>query len=520
MTIRRFLMAVAVAAVAVSGFGLSPDYVAWGEGPARHLMTKEEIAQWKAVRTDEEAVKFATLFWARRDPTPGTPRNEFREQFDLRVKQADANFTAGKVKGSMTDRGKTLVLYGMPKKIERAGAQRGAAMPQGINADPANSQMREDAETFIWTYEDEAAKTHFNRPKAIVRFVDRFGNSEFKIDRAGSADMATAEQRTITAAIRQPNLTEAPTYAETPASPTAPAPVADAAPAVQTELTTDAYKTAIADFKKAGKSPFDKAIFASTGEYVTAEGDTFVPVLLYVPGAAGISAAADQTFFGIVEDASGKSVLAFEEPAKLTATKGDFFVDKSLTLPAGKHRGYFGIAQGGKPVAMVSTDFELAGSLDKDAAASSPVLISNNVYALTAAQQPTDPFAFGGLKVVPKADRAFRSTEELSYFIELRNPGLPEIIPASDGSTPAALPKIQVKLDVEGTNADGKKVKMSAPPMEAEAFPLKGVAGHYGLGSGIPLSSFKPGDYTFTVKVIDTIKKSSYTLSEKFRIVQ
>jgi hypothetical protein len=76
-----------------------------------------------------------------------------------------------------------------------------------------------------------------------------------------------------------------------------------------------------------------------------------------------------------------------------------------------------------------------------------------------------------------------------------------------------------VKLDVEGTNADGKKVKMSAPPMEAEAFPLKGVAGHYGLGSGIPLSSFKPGDYTFTVKVIDTIQKSSYTLSEKFRIV-
>lgn len=519
MTIRRFLMAAAIAAVAVSGFALSPDYVAWGEGPARHIMTKEEIAQWKSVKTDDDAVKFANLFWARRDPTPGTPRNEFREQFDLRVKQADANFTVGKVKGSMSDRGKTLILYGMPKKIERAGAQRGGAMPQGISTDPANSQIREDAETFIWTYEDEAAKTHFNRPKAIVRFVDRYGNTEFKIDRAGSADMATAEARTIKAAITQPNLTEAPRYEEAPAT-TVPVAVTESAPAVQTELTTDAYKSAIAEFKKAGKSPFDKAIFASTGEYVTAEGETFVPVLLYVPGKAGIAAAADQTFFGIVEDASGKSVLAFEQPATLVASKGDFFVDKSLTLPAGKHRGYFGIAQGGKPVAMVSADLELAGTLDKTAAASSPVLISNNVYALSAAQQPTDPFAFGGLKVVPKADRAFRPSEELSYFIELRNPGLPDVIPTADGSVPAPLPKIQVKLDVEGTSAEGKKVKMSAPPMEVEAFPLKGVAGHYGLGSGIPLASFKPGDYTFTVKVIDTIKKSSYTLSEKFKIVE
>jgi len=48
---------------------------------------------------------------------------------------------------------------------------------------------------------------------------------------------------------------------------------------------------------------------------------------------------------------------------------------------------------------------------------------------------------------------------------------------------------------------------------------MKGVPGHYGIGSAIPLASFAPGDYSFTVKVIDTVKKASYTISDKFKLV-
>jgi hypothetical protein len=49
---------------------------------------------------------------------------------------------------------------------------------------------------------------------------------------------------------------------------------------------------------------------------------------------------------------------------------------------------------------------------------------------------------------------------------------------------------------------------------------MKGVAGHYGVGNAIPLDSFQPGDYTITLKVMDTVKKVSYTLSEPFRVVK
>src|SRR5581483_9271173 len=75
-----------------AGAQVSPRYADWANGPVTHLMTKEEIKQWKAVRTDDEARAFIDLFWARRDPTPDTPRNEFREQFEQMVRVADENF--------------------------------------------------------------------------------------------------------------------------------------------------------------------------------------------------------------------------------------------------------------------------------------------------------------------------------------------------------------------------------------------------------------------------------------------
>ncbi|MEA2465389.1 MAG: hypothetical protein QOJ98_3136 [Acidobacteriota bacterium] len=323
-------------------------------------------------------------------------------------------------------------------------------------------------------------------------------------------------QATSTAA---PQTQPATTPAAVTPPPETPAPPPPPVHAVQTELTTPALQTAIEDFKKAGASP--KQTFVTWGEYVTASGHYFVPVMLYVPKASGITASPNLTFFGVVQDASGKNLNAFEVPAKLNATRDDYFVDATLLgLPAGKHRGYFGLAEDGKVISVSTTEMKLAGALDKNAPGVSRLIISNNLYPLQAAQGPVDPFAFGGLKVVPKADRAFRSTDELWYFVELRNPGVAE--PAADvvpvTGAPVATPKLQLRVDVEGTDANGKAKKLSAPLREVEAIEVKGVPGHYGVGSGIPLASFQPGEYTLTVKVIDTIRKMSYTFYEKFRV--
>ena len=129
MRLRIYLAAMAVATLALNAFALSAEYLEWGRGPAQFLMTKEETAKWKTIASDDDAKGFVALFWARRDPTPDTPRNEFREEYERRVASADKSFISDKKRGALSDRGKMLILFGQPKKIERSGGERQAAMP-------------------------------------------------------------------------------------------------------------------------------------------------------------------------------------------------------------------------------------------------------------------------------------------------------------------------------------------------------------------------------------------------------
>src|SRR5687768_7557164 len=121
----RVVVAFAVAAmVAASGLAaLSNQYVEFGKGPATHIMTKEDLAAWKNIKDDAAAQAFIDLFWAKRDPSPGTPINEFRDEFDARVKYADDNFTRQRTKGSMSDRGKVLIIMGAPNRVQRSGTE-------------------------------------------------------------------------------------------------------------------------------------------------------------------------------------------------------------------------------------------------------------------------------------------------------------------------------------------------------------------------------------------------------------
>jgi GWxTD domain-containing protein len=536
MKLRTYLTALLVAGCVLSGasaFALSAEYLDWGKGPVSFLMTKEEAAKWKTITSDDDAKAFVALFWARRDPTPDTPRNEYRDEFERRVATADKNFLSEKMRGALTDRGQVLIVFGQPKKIERTGMERESALPGqpgaiGQSSDTtANDPFMGGGSSSVtaaqrWTYEGAEVRELFGQARVQLRFVDSKGKEDYTLERGGP-NVSAAQQKAIAKSLKSPDLTVAPSFNASAAPAGGAMPVPDAAPVVQTELTTESLKAAVAEMKAAAKNPYENKAFVTWAESVTAEGEYFVPVQVYVPKSAGLNASQSLTFFGVVQDETGKNVVAFEEPAKLIASKDDLFVDRSFTgLPAGKYRGYFGLADNGKPVSIVAADLQLAGTIDKDAAGTSPLILSNNVFPLAAAQMPTDPYAFGGLKVVPKGDRVFRPSDELWYFVELRNPGVDMPAPAADGTTAAeGAPKVQIKIDVEGVEtASGKKVKRPAPPREIEAMAIKGVPGHYGLGNAIPLTSFKAGDYTFNVKVIDTVKKASYTLSEKFTIVE
>lgn len=99
---------------------LGEEYRDWAEGPEGFLLTESERSAWSAVADDQAAEDFIELFWAKRDPDLTTRKNEFLAHFVSRVEAADREFPEEEVRGALTDRGKTLILLGIPKEIAQA----------------------------------------------------------------------------------------------------------------------------------------------------------------------------------------------------------------------------------------------------------------------------------------------------------------------------------------------------------------------------------------------------------------
>lgn len=497
--------------VATSAFAaLSPEMKAWGEGPVQHLMTPEETAKWKTLKTDAEAQAFADLFWARRDPTPETPINEAQLRFDELVKIADNRFTWQRTTGSMSDRGKVMILVGLPTSIQKSRADNVSGTQEAPTFDTSGDFAKPNINPMeTWTYDKERIPAFAPNPGREIEivFVDRHNNGDLRLDPGSKGGPIPLMKAAVEASLISPNLKQVPQYAvATPATATGQVAMAPAPELTTTTVfKTASFKAAVDEFKAAPSATYKNA-FVTYGEGVTADGEYFVPVQLYLPKDSAVSGE-NITFFASIENAAGEVVSVYEEPATLSTSKDDVYYDKSLTLAPGKYTAVFGLAANGKPVTMAKSELDLA-ALDPDAAGTSRLILSNNVFALTVAQLPTDPFAFGGIKVVPKGDRTFQKADELWYFLELRNPGM----------SPEGAPKVQVKLDVEGTTSANKKVKMSAPLTEATVEPLKGVDGHYALGSSIPLEGFEAGNYLLKVRVIDTVSKQTYNMQQEFKV--
>src|SRR5438552_18286521 len=89
----------------------------WLDEDVAYIITDEEKAAFKALKTDEEREPFIEQFWLRRDPTPETVENEFKEDHYARIAYANERFASG-IPGWKTDRGRIYILYGKPSEIE------------------------------------------------------------------------------------------------------------------------------------------------------------------------------------------------------------------------------------------------------------------------------------------------------------------------------------------------------------------------------------------------------------------
>jgi GWxTD domain-containing protein len=114
--------------VCASAAGLSKTYKAWDKSPDAYFLTSDERAQWKNIHTNAEAEKFVGDYFARRGP-------EFPAMLKDRIVIADKYFSAGKVKGSETLRGKVIIVFGPPSGIDKSAGR--GSMGKGTTGEDA-----------------------------------------------------------------------------------------------------------------------------------------------------------------------------------------------------------------------------------------------------------------------------------------------------------------------------------------------------------------------------------------------
>lgn len=91
----------------------------WIEEEVAYIITSKERNVFLQLATDRERDIFIGAFWKQRDPSSGTPRNEFKEEHYRRVSYANEYFGRGTPRpGWETDQGRIYIILGPPISIE------------------------------------------------------------------------------------------------------------------------------------------------------------------------------------------------------------------------------------------------------------------------------------------------------------------------------------------------------------------------------------------------------------------
>jgi len=94
---------------------LTQKYKDWLKKDVFYIITSNEKSAFLELENDRQRDLFIREFWRHRDPSPGTPRNEFREEHYRRLAVADRLFSRGTSKpGWRTDRGRIYIILGPP----------------------------------------------------------------------------------------------------------------------------------------------------------------------------------------------------------------------------------------------------------------------------------------------------------------------------------------------------------------------------------------------------------------------
>lgn len=377
----------------------------WLKSPVGWIMTDDEQKEFKKLRSDEERAAFAKAFWEKRDPTPGTPANEFQEVFGKKVEAADRAYSVPSISraGSMTDMGRVLILLGPPAKADRDARNR------------AN-----------WTYEPnettgmkEHLELHFAPTETGALLLDRKAVDAY----------AAAHPETLGIGWKIP----APIIAETPGVPSAVVrkPEEDLSPESKRQIPI------LEAILSKGSGPTDVPLQVAYDYYAAVDGSTLAVVTVEVPrdAAHGSGDVALHPFARLAPAAAdGKPInltgdLPFVPASPADVPPGSFIYQARHNLAPGQYRAAVVVEDkvvAGQMGSLVQT-IEVPDYRPKDLSMSSVSLLASFTQVEGGLgpdekEHGAGPYMLGTFRLVPRAIPLLQKSEALSFYYQVYNP--------------------------------------------------------------------------------------------------
>lgn len=499
-------------------------YKKWLDEDVRWIITDEETAAFKKLTTNAERDQFIEMFWQRRDPTPDTAENEYKEEHYRRIAYANEHFAAG-VPGWRTDRGRIYIMYGKPDSID--------SHPMGGPYERPAEEGGGQTETFpfeTWRYRYIEGIGQ----EVEIEFVDdcNCGAYEMTMDRSrkdallhvpgagltqmesmGMANKADRFNNGIESLGKGPFNSNLNTkefdrleqFAKLSAAP--PVKFKDLEEVVSHKIRYNLL-------------PFDVRV-----DFVKLTSDTvLMPITVQIPSRTltwvtkdGLERAV-VNIFGRVTTLSGRVVQTFEDtvrrdiPPELMEKEinNTSLYWKALPLRPGLYRlDIVAKDVNGDKMGTYSRGWTVPDYSDEKLSNSS-LILADQLEPVPSREIGTGNFVIGQSKVRPRVQpsdgkpASFKKSERLDLWMQVYNLGV-------DQKTNK--PSATVQYQVVNTTTNQPVINFTESTAQ-----MGNVGEQITLQKSVPLAAFNPGVYQVTIKVDDQISKQTVSPTAKFEV--
>lgn len=503
----------------------SKYYKKWLDQDVRWIITDEETAAFKKLTTNAERDQFIETFWQRRDPTPDTEENEYKEEHYRRMVYADEHFAAG-VPGWRTDRGRMYIMYGKPDSIDAHPAGGPYLRP---SEEGGGETVTYPFEVWRYRYLEGIGQ------EIEIEFVDTCGCGEYhmSLDRsekdallhvpnAGLTDMESmgrankADRFRNVEALGQGFFTsdgQANTKQfdrlETFARLNRP-------PEVKFKDLEAVVNTKI----RYNLLPFDLRV-----DFVRVTSDTvLMPVTIQIPNHELTFKNTDGVqrgvvnIFGRMTTITGRVAQTFEDtlrldvPAELLdkVVSNSALYWKALPVRPGRYRLDIVIKDvNGDKLGTVGQGI-LVPDFSDDKLATSSLIVADVLEPVPSREVGTGSFVIGTTKVRPKVQPAngkpasFKHDQKVNFWMQVYNLTVDE---------KTKKPSATVQYQVVNTATNQPVVDITENTAQ-----MGNVSDQLTLQKSLPINQLNPGNYQITIKINDLVSKQTISPTAKFAI--